>query len=276
MITTNLPSIASLSTLQRKEATSQPQDRLETSLRGFAPITLKEMERVALLNRVDVKFLLRIDQLLDILPLLQQDYRALSVNGVVSNRYQTVYFDTSRFDLYHMHINGQAERFKVRRRQYLSTHTTFFEVKQKNRKDRTVKLRIPTHGETGDVTGEEAHWLERVSPFHGEDLIPVLVNTFTRLTLVNRRQCERLTFDIEICFTSERGNVSLPGIVIAEVKRETGEVETAFLREMHRRHIQPQGLSKYAIGISLLYNQIKKNPLKPKLLYLQKMMHGES
>ena len=91
---------------------------LAALVQKFAPITLKEMDAVALLNRIDTKFVLTNRQLLDALAAVQQDYRVLSVNGQRLNHYRTLYFDTPDFDLYRLHVNGRADRYKVRTREY--------------------------------------------------------------------------------------------------------------------------------------------------------------
>ena len=107
---------------------------------GFAPITLKEMDAVALLNRTDTKFVMTNAQLLSALAAVREDYWMLSVNGRRLNHYRTLYFDTPGFNLYNDHLTGRAERYKVRSREYVDTHLAFLEVKHKTRKDRTICL----------------------------------------------------------------------------------------------------------------------------------------
>jgi hypothetical protein len=43
---------------------------------------------------------------------------------------------------------------------------------------------------------------------------------------------------------------------------------------MRAQKIRPQGFSKYSLGVAMLYEQVKKNALKPKRLWLEKMMKG--
>ncbi len=47
-----------------------------------------------------------------------------------------------------------------------------------------------------------------------------------------------------------------------------------FLAQMHDQKIRPQGFSKYCIGVSMLYDQVKKNALKPKMLEIERMAGG--
>ncbi len=112
--------------------------------REYAPISLKEMDAVALLNRTDTKFVLSTDQLLQALAALQHDYRILSVAGQRLNHYRTLYFDTPNFDLYNLHVNERSDRYKVRSREYTDSRRSFLEVKHKTNKGRTIKERIST------------------------------------------------------------------------------------------------------------------------------------
>ena len=115
---------------------------LSQLLSSFEPITLEEMDGVKLLDRVDIKFAFNYNRLPLILNGLQEHYRILDVNGVKQNSYETLYFDTPDFKLYHDHHNCRANRYKVRYRKYVESNLKFFEVKYRNNKGRTVKSRV--------------------------------------------------------------------------------------------------------------------------------------
>lgn len=241
---------------------------------GFAPISLQQMDSVALLNRIDTKFVLTVAQLRGALAALQADYSMLSIQGQRLNHYRTLYFDTPGFDLYHLHVNERAERYKVRSREYTDTHLSFLEVKHKTRKDRTVKERIATSQPAMEISPEMNHWLQGVCPLDGNTLEPKLWNTFTRLTLVSKQQCERLTLDLNLAFYTTDKMMFLEGLAIAEVKVDASHRCSPFLEQMHLHRIHPRGFSKYCLGVSLLYDQVKKNALKPKLLWIEKTLKG--
>ncbi|HNT54272.1 MAG TPA: polyphosphate polymerase domain-containing protein [Anaerolineaceae bacterium] len=253
---------------------SAPTD-LALAAAGFAPISLKQMDAVALLNRVDTKFVLPIGQLLQTLAVLQSDYWVLAVNGHRLNHYRTLYFDTPDFALYNLHVNDRADRYKVRSRQYLDSGDSFLEVKHKTRKDRTVKERIATGQPVTHLTRETEDWLRTVFPYDAHDLEPRLWNTFTRITLVSRQHCERVTLDLDLTFHTPAQLARLDGLAVAEVKLNLGHTGSLFLAQMRALHVQPRGFSKYCIGVSMLYDQVKKNALKPKLLWLDRMTTGE-
>mgnify|MGYP000885204340 CR=1 FL=1 len=248
--------------------------RLESILGSFDPISLEEMDAVALLNRIDTKFVLQFEQLLQALSVLQVGYRVLSVAGQRINHYRTLYFDTCDFDLYKMHVNEHADRFKVRSREYVDSQQAFLEVKHRTRKDRTVKSRIPTGTPAVWIDAAARRWLKDVFPYDSSALEPKLWNTFTRITLVNRALCERVTLDVDLTFFNLNRCTRLDGIAVAEVKQASRDCPSDFMAQMHALKVRPQGFSKYCIGASLLYENVKKNSLKAKLLWLEKNCLG--
>ncbi len=242
----------------------------------FTLLNLKEMDEVALLNRVDTKYVMPARDLLRIFPTLQTDYRILSVHGRCLNHYRTLYFDSPEFSLYRMHVNGQAERYKVRSREYIDTQLSYLEVKHHTRKERTIKERLETRRPVFMVTEKEESWLCEVFPYDSGSLEPKLWNTFTRITLVGRRTLERVTLDMDISFYAEERTAYLEGFVIAEVKFDSSISSSPFLSVMHMERLHPCGFSKYLMGVSMLYDQVKKNALKPKMLWLGKIAGGLS
>jgi hypothetical protein len=247
---------------------------LETLAAGFLPISLNEMDAVALLDRIDIKFVMTQEQLLCVLAGLQTDYWMLAVNGKRLNHYRTLYFDTQNFEFYNAHVNGRVERYKVRSREYTDSNLSFVEVKHKTRKDRTIKQRISTLQTVMRMTPEIQGWLEGVSPLDGSLLEPKLWNTFTRITLVSKRCCERVTLDIDLTFSTGDRVAQLDNVAIAEVKMAMGDQTSPFLARMRAQRIRQRGFSKYSIGVCMLFDQVKKNSLKPTMLWVEKMMKG--
>ena len=248
--------------------------RLERMMDGFDPISLGEMDSAALLNRIDTKFVLQVGQLLQALAALQPGYRVLSVAGQRLNHYRTLYFDTCDFDLYKLHVNENADRFKVRSREYVDSQQAYLEVKHRTRKDRTIKSRIPTGTPAAWIDASARRWLADVFPYDSRALEPKLWNTFTRITLVNKTLCERVTLDVDLAFFNGPRVVRLEGIVVAEIKQAERDCPSDFIVEMQALKLRPQGFSKYCIGTSLLYENVKKNSLKAKLMWLEKNSMG--
>lgn len=236
-----------------------PSKDLLTGLAAFDPITLPEMDAVALLSRTDTKYLLRIEQLTEALPLLSQHYRALEVEGARLSPYHTLYFDTPEFELFRWHHAGGRNRYKVRSRRYVQTNASFLEVKHKVNSFQTVKERIPTRDLLTRVTPEAARFLRERLPAGTDHLQPKLWNLYGRITLVNRFFPERVTLDLDLRFNTDDRSLALPGVVTAEVKQAGRVRPTTFIQLMHRLGIRAGGFSKYCVGVSLLYPQIKHN-----------------
>lgn len=228
-------------------------------LDAFASITLAEMSGVALLDRIDTKYLLTDAQLAALLPALQTAYRVLQVDGRRHSPYRTLYFDTQDFVLYHAHQGGRRVRYKVRSRQYVGTQLAFFEVKQKTGANHTRKERLATPELVTQVTGPVSAFLHERVPLSASELEQKLWIDYDRITLVGRQTHERLTIDFDLRFSIERRGVALPGLVIAELKSEGHPLASPFAQLMRRHLIRPGGFSKYCIGASLLHPALKHN-----------------
>lgn len=244
---------------------------IDRVLHRFAPISLNQMTDVALLRRTDTKYVLPESQLPQLLVHLSLDYYILQINDLREHRYQTLYFDTPGFDLYHQHHNGSGNRFKVHIRTYRDSHATFLEIKQKTNKGVTVKSRLQSTAMM-DFDAPAAVFLYNHSPYQAEELEPKLWNTYSRITLVSKHTPERLTLDLGLSFQWGYSSVALPGVVIAEVKREGYSLRSDFIAQMRTLGIRPMSFSKYCIGIASLYDGVKTNAFKPKLRYVNKLM----
>jgi hypothetical protein len=238
----------------------------------FAPISLAEMGRVALLKRSDTKFVMSLQQLYRTLPALTAHYHILDIDGVRLHHYQTLYFDTADFALYRRHHSGGLNRYKVRYRQYVDSDLCFLEVKLKNNKRQTVKSRMPTPGVAVEFGPRTGHFLHRHVPFDPRAIEPKLWNRFRRVTLVSKRRVERITIDLELSFGCRGQRVAWPGVVVAEVKQPKYSVQSDFVQVMRALGLRPRSFSKYCMGVSLLYDdQVPYNRFKPNHLLIHKL-----
>ena len=254
----------------------QISDRLAALANGFTPITLDEMESVALLSRTDTKFIMSTSQLLMAINTLQNHYKILTVCGKRLNHYRSLYFDTPDFQLYNLHVNDRANRYKVRSREYTDTQLSFLEVKHRTNRNRTIKERIPTPRPVMRFDKDAENWLSGVLPYDSRNLEAKIWNTFSRITLVSIKNCERVTLDVDLTFYTEDKIIQLNDIAIAEVKVDALHRRSEFLTQMHTLRIQSHGFSKYCVGVSMLYDRVKKNAMKPKVLLLNKITEGIS
>ena len=241
---------------------------------AFRGISLPETDSVALLDRVDTKFVFSLNRLEYLLPQLMDDYRMLTIAGCRLQPYQNLYFDTPDFALFRLQVNQRANQFKVRVRVYESTQEAFLEIKHKTAKGRTLKTRLPVDPAMPFFGLNERLWLAEQLPAEFIDLEPVLGNHFTRLVLVDNARTERVTLDAQLSFSAGWKARSVGGVVIAEVKQSEARRPSAFLELMHAQHLRQFGFSKYCIGVSSLYGQVKTNLMKEKLQMLEKL-NGE-
>ena len=249
---------------------------IERLLAAFDPISLPEMDAVALLDRVDTKYVLREEQLYAVLQQLTGAYRVLDIKHTRLNHYHTLYFDTPDLTLYRQHHNGWGSRYKVRERKYVESDLAFFEVKRRTNQDRTVKSRfqIPDIEMAIDrLAGENG---EPVPAMDVTGLEPALWNEIQRITLVSKRSPERLTLDLNLRFAWGGAYEALPGIAIAEVKQEQASQPSEFVQQMRRLGIRPTSFSKYCVGICMLYDGVKTNNFKSRLRLVNKLMQKEA
>lgn len=238
----------------------------------FDPITLKEMDSVKLMNRTDTKYVFKTEQLPGFLDEVKDNYFVLDVNGVRASRYKTLYFDTDDFRLYMAHQNGKLNRNKVRYRSYVDSCLNYFEIKFKSNKERTLKDRIKRPEITEEITGKAKDFLQSKTEFAAENLKPKLWVNYTRITLVNKTSEERLTIDMDLHYLNDHKEKKLPEIVIAELKQGK-RANTAFVEVMREHRIKTASISKYCFGVIFLYENIKMNNFKSKLLTLNKICY---
>jgi hypothetical protein len=251
---------------------------LESTPPGLGPIledfegsSLEELDRVALLNRTDTKFLLAEGALLSVLPALLDDYRVLDIGGLRQHRYRTVYFDTPDWYLYHLHRTDEPVRHKVRSREYLDSGMTFLEVKSKDHQGRTIKHRMPTPGLVTQLSGTYTEFVAGYLPVDAAMLHLVLGNEFTRVTLVHPGDAERLTLDFGLRFDHEESSFALPGVAIAEVKQSGLNPDSPFLQAMANIDEEHSSVSKYCVGIARLYPDIAREAFQPALSAIEKL-----
>ncbi len=240
-------------------------------LNNFNSISLSEMEGVKLMDRTDTKYTFSIAQLAQALPQLTALYKILVVENVRINRYETLYYDTPQLLLYHQHHAGKRNRYKVRHRTYVESKIGFLEIKFKNNKGRTFKTRIKEDNVCYTFNEKHTEFLQRKSPFTGTDLTPVLWINYSRITLVNNTSAERLTIDLNLELKKDTDLKTHRHLVIAEVKQD-GKAYSPFIQLMQQMHIRQGSISKYCLGIALMYPTIKQNNFKPKIHTLKQLL----
>ncbi len=245
-------------------------NNLSTMLSQFIPISLEEMDHVHLLNRIDTKYMLHEDQLQEYLEAISTQYNVLVIGGKFYHPYETHYFDTPDFHLFQMHHNGKRNRFKLRCRRYVNSGISFFEIKTKTNKNRTIKDRIQIENIPDTLDSTLNQYISEHTPGDYQNYIPSLQVYFDRITLVNKSANERLTFDINLRYKRNGYEKKIQNIVIVEVKQDKNS-ESPF-RELMKMQRQSQNyMSKYCVGLTFLHKELKTNNFKHKIIELNRL-----
>ncbi len=248
---------------------------LNDILSQYRTITLREMDQVALMDRIDTKFVFNLRQLPEVLLALMPEYHVLQVRKTIENRYSNLYFDTEDMLFYRLHHNRHMNRYKVRYRSYLDSGQSYFEIKFKNNHARTIKERIKRLEIEESISGD-ADTFMRARPALSElTLLPRLWINYKRITLVNLSNRERLTIDTQLSYTNGSGTASYPALVIAELKMQKSS-SSPFLDLMKQMHIRRLSVSKYILGIVSLYDQVKTNNFRSKIRRINKISHEDN
>lgn len=241
-------------------------------LADFDSISLEEMGKVKLMNRIDTKYVAHISKVIELLDLAKSVYRIQEIDGQRNMPYYTCYYDTDDVDMYYQHQRGKKTRQKIRRRLYEGSDTPpFLEIKSKNNKGRTRKKRVSM--EDGEDLTLYGDFLDSHTEYLNEGLTPKIENHFYRITLVNKEMTERVTIDTGLefhNFTTDK-QVKLPEIGIIEWKRDGSAVSSELKELLLRLRIHEGGFSKYCIGMALTDSDLKQNRIKKRLRYINKI-----
>ena len=245
----------------------------------MATITLDEMQRVKLMNRIDTKYVLHVEEVMQlIVHLATYGYRVQVLGDVRAARYDTLYYDTPQRHMYLVHHNRQLTRQKVRTRTYLESDVTYLEIKDKSNDGRTRKRRLAMSRGLFHNFGDDA----AAAAFYADkgwcalkELSPALSTRFTRITLVNPALTERLTIDLGLCYEDARSGrvATISDMAIVELKQD-GLCPSATKSIMRQMRITPLKVSKYCLGTTLTVEGIKKNRFQEKLRYIAKRLGG--
>lgn len=243
---------------------------LINTVNKFAPISLDEMNSVALMKRTDTKYVINIKTLPAVLEELLQSYRVLEIKERRIMNYSSLYLDTDDFKFYLDHHNGRVNRTKIRQRKYVDSDLTFLEIKKKNGKGETNKFRIKIDDFQTELSDESKEFISEVTE-QDYNLQTSLWNSFNRITLVNLKDNERVTIDLNLTYTKNDREKKYTNIVIVELKQSRFDRKSLVVKALKNIGHNPYSISKYCIGVVNLYQNLKYNTFKPKLLKINKI-----
>lgn len=245
---------------------------IQEILMKFSYVQLDELAGASLMDRVETKFWFKEQELYLILDQVCDTYDVLEIEKKQIHHYQSEYFDTLDRSLYLDHHNGRLNRFKIRTRYYTESQIGFFEIKHKNNKGRTKKIRIEHPYAYGPLTANALQLIKDQNQSNLLNLQPSLRIEYDRFTLVSKDKMERVTIDLNLQFLDGNLKVEIPNLSIAEIKQQKRNM-SKFLLVMKKLGHKEGSLSKYCIGMALTQKDIKRNNFRNKLRYLEKICY---
>lgn len=228
------------------------------------------MNAVSLMKRRDTKYTIPIKSLVPILMELPNEYQVLEIKHRRLMHYASVYFDTPAFTFYFDHHNGKIRRTKIRQRKYVDSELTFLEIKQKNGKGETHKSRIEIPDFESNLSEKSKEFILRTTQ-KSMELKPVLWNHFHRITLVNLKDNERVTIDLGLAYSMNEIEKKYDKLVVIEVKQSRFDRNSRIVQTLKKHRYNPFSISKYCIGMVHLYQDLKYNLFKSKVLKINKI-----
>ena len=237
---------------------------------GLRPVTLAQLDiRAPLLRRQDRKYLLPACELPSLARALGDSHEVLQIDGERTFRYDSAYVDSADLVLYRDHVQGRRLRWKARTRRYGGGPLCFQEIKLKEARGATVKLRqrcaVDEHGWVG--RGFTAFVDDALRTHYGEglqlELRPSLSVRYSRSTLVSVDGRERLTVDSDLEYLDRDGRLTgglRPDVVLVEVKTPHGHGPTD--RVLARQGRRSVSVSKYGAGVALTHPEIGQSRLR--------------
>lgn len=231
---------------------------VDRTMAALDPVSLEELlERAALQDRVDRKYLLPTADVEPLVQALGPDARILQIDDRRTFDYESVYFDTPDFTCYLLAAHRRRRRFKIRTRTYLDSAECWLEVKTRDKRGHTVKFRQEHAGLPDALTPIGRDFTDMVvtnAAVPGAtdlSLAPTLVTSYRRSTLYLPATDSRVTIDTDLRWELDTGeSVALSEMAIVETKT-TSRVSQAD-RLLWRSGRRPTQISKYGTGLAAL------------------------
>ena len=241
------------------------------NIQQLATVSLAQLDTVSLQNRIDSKYVFNKDDLMSLMPCLLQNYKVLTIDSLRSFSYENNYFDTKDLLFYQDHHNGYVNRIKVRSRKYVESNLCYFEIKKKEKINRTNKHRSKLSSLASGVTNENHDLVQSYTRKNLQELQFILKNNFNRITLVNTDFTERVTIDYNLLFSDELNEVTLDQVAIIEVKQSKVTKNSPLVDFLRAQNTRQNSFSKYIVGVIALHPEIKKNNFLPLIKNLNKI-----
>ncbi len=246
---------------------------LNKCLSEFNAVSLDDLQSVRLMNRTDVKFAFNTIKLIPILRKMNAFYDVLDLNNSKIQSYRSLYYDTPERMFFLDHHNKRVNRNKVRFREYIDSELFFLEIKLKNNKGKTIKKRVQVDKISKKLSHTHINYINNTIGSN-INLFPQHWINFNRITFVNKERTERVTIDLDLCFSNDTDSGNFGHLVIAEIKQDRAGQTSYFKRLLKKMYISPVRLSKYCMSTIELNPKLKHNRFKRTRLLINKLRKG--
>lgn len=253
---------------------------LQSILKEYTTISLDQLNAsMSLLERVESKYLLDLNQLDKILAELQDKFYVLSINDVSIFTYDNIYMDTKDYLFYKQHEQGEKQRLKVRTRHYVdSGNLVYFEMKLKEGK-LLRKFRYPcgieSHGQMNkDAVRFYSSLAQSLNLSYAKEILsPSIETRCKRITLCSKSSDERLTIDFDVELNDLRDVsprwIKLGNVAIMESKSKDADgYSKKLMKKMKIK--EAHGCSKYCLGIFYFGRMKSHDKFKKTIKFIDK------
>jgi hypothetical protein len=240
---------------------------LDAELQSLDGVSLRELDRAQLHDRVETKLLARAEVIPDVLRRLASDYVVMDHEASRIQRYSNTYFDTIDLQSYTEHHNQKRRRSKIRYRSYVNSGLTYFEIKR-HVDGRTVKERKVSAPVDGSVRADDRPFLTDRLPVDPSQLGASVVIDYDRILLVRRDFQERVTIDTSVRVRTSRAVAEFRGLAVVEFKQPRLDRHSPAIRAIPR---PTQMFSKYCMGLATCDPTLKRNRFKKVFLGLERL-----
>lgn len=225
---------------------------LDRALPSFQLATIEQLQSRALLTRFEDKFILPVALLSEFLVDMALHYLRIPLSSSCEMEdYETVYFDTQDMQLYRHGQRVPSQRQKVRLRRYRQRRCCFLEVKSKDNKGTTRKVRTVHDYCDDSLTLSDREFVHQQLFVPKPELFPQATVRYKRLSCLSTVSMERITVDCSLQYLQAMGSMNLSGAVIVESKR-SDRTQPSFAQSWLQEHgIFPSVFSKFKTGLWL-------------------------
>jgi len=248
--------------------------KLSNTIYKFSSVSFAEYQLMNFKDIAETKFILNTKKLKKLLKEVSHKYDILEIGNKRVLNLTNEYFDTEDYKLYMAYHNGKGNRYLIKNSESEEEKKKYLEIKFHSNKGTVSKKKKKI--KAGNISNKKTQvFIKENSPYSAEKLKLSLKNKYSRIVLIHKQNKEKVTIDLDLTCSNDKGKQKLPHLAIIEVKQKKFSLHSDFIVSLRNKNIQKTSLSKYCIGLALLNKDVKKNKFKSKLLAINKINDSE-